>query len=257
MPPPTGFQTRRFEYKYVIPPDLVRPIARFASAYIQSDPHAGPEGDYPVYSLYLDTPSLATCRWTLQGQKNRFKLRIRYYDHSADSPVYFEVKRRLHDVIVKQRAAVRRQAVGDLLAGQWPRARHLARPCDDGEQLGPLQAFCSLRDQLQARGAVFVSYDREAYASADGLVRLTFDRHLTAAPFLALSGFTRAVRSLPVPLAGVVLELKFTERFPKWMLHMVHLFNLERTSMAKYVACATRLHAVQGQIFSPYVEPVA
>ena len=257
MPPPTamGFQARRFEYKYVIAPGLVAPIVRYASAFIQPDPHVGPDGDYAVHSLYLDSASLATCRWTLQGQKNRFKLRIRHYDHSDESPVYFEVKRRIHDVIVKHRAAVRRQAVPALLGGQWPRQEHLAQ--GNGKQLIALQTFCSLRDELEARGAVFVSYTRRAYASADGLVRMTFDRALAAAPFSTPVGITRDIRKLPVPLAGTVLELKFTERFPNWMLRMVRMFDLERTSVAKYVTCATRLHAVQGSLFRPYAEPLA
>jgi len=37
---------------------------------------------------------------------------------------------------------------------------------------------------------------------------------------------------------GIVLELKFTDRFPNWMRQMVQTFNLFRTSMAKYVTCA-------------------
>jgi hypothetical protein len=42
-------------------------------------------------------------------------------------------------------------------------------------------------------------------------------------------------------LGGVVLELKFTNRFPNWMRQMVGIFDLERTSVAKYVSCTRTL----------------
>jgi len=43
---------------------------------------------------------------------------------------------------------------------------------------------------------------------------------------------------LQPPIEGIVLELKFTDRFPKWMGELVKSFNLWRDCMAKYVYCA-------------------
>jgi hypothetical protein len=40
---------------------------------------------------------------------------------------------------------------------------------------------------------------------------------------------------------GVVLELKFTDRFPNWMHDCVQIFNLRRTTMPKYVECVSIL----------------
>ena len=42
-------------------------------------------------------------------------------------------------------------------------------------------------------------------------------------------------------VGGVILEIKFTDRFPVWLREMVRVFNLERRSMAKYVVCARQL----------------
>ena len=42
---------------------------------------------------------------------------------------------------------------------------------------------------------------------------------------------------------GVVLEIKFTNRFPVWMREMARAMNLDRRSMAKYVACMAALKA--------------
>ena len=234
-------QSSRFELKYVIDERLVRPLRDFARGHLQPDEHADLNngGQYAVHSLYLDSPTYALCRSTMQGQKNRFKLRIRYYDDSPDSPAYFEIKRRIDDVILKQRAVAHRGAVARILRGQWPVGSDLVRQWS--ADYGALQRFCSLRDTIQADGRIFVSYMREAYVTPNNdTVRMTFDRKIACTPYTPGASLARAQRTIDVGIAGVVLELKFTERFPKWMRRMVQTFNLERTSMAKYVACVLR-----------------
>jgi hypothetical protein len=231
-------QTSRFELKYVIDERLVRPLRDFIRGHLQPDEHADVNNgcQYTVHSLYLDSPSYALCRSTIQGHKNRFKLRIRYYDDLPDSPAFFEIKRRIDDVIVKQRAVANRGAVGRILRGQWPEWSDLVHP--RSADYGAMQRFCSLRDTIQADGRVFVSYMREAYVTPDNdTVRMTFDRQIACTPYAHGYSLNRTQKTLDVGIEGVVLELKFTERFPQWMGRMVRTFDLERTSMAKYVAC--------------------
>jgi len=54
---------------------------------------------------------------TINGIKNRYKLRLRYYDTNAKSPVFFEIKRRMNNCILKQRGGVRQEFVAYLLSG--------------------------------------------------------------------------------------------------------------------------------------------
>jgi hypothetical protein len=49
-------------------------------------------------------------------------------------------------------------------------------------------------------------------------------------------------------IAGVILELKFTDRFPIWLRQMVRHFDLVRVSMAKYVSCVMALKMPQLQL---------
>lgn len=238
MPDVHRLQGSRFEFKYLIDEAMVVSLRSFTEGYLVHDEHADPEAnwEYEVCSLYLDSPSLTLCRSTMQGHKNRFKLRIRFYEHSPDSPAYFEIKRRVNDVILKQRAAARREAVGRLLAGGWPARADLYN--GNTAQFGALERFCALRDAIRAEGQAFVSYRREAYVTPyNNTVRLTFDRDLTGFP----CGRNWAMFSSQEPvrprLGGVILEVKFTDRFPNWLRQMVELFDLERRSMAKYVKC--------------------
>src|SRR6185503_16880741 len=105
-------QTQRFEIKYLVREETALAIRRFVSCYLKPDEFAAelPQYTYPVHSLYLDSPDLATYQAVQSGEKNRFKLRIRYYSDTDDA-VYFEIKRRTNEAISKMRAKVRRDAV--------------------------------------------------------------------------------------------------------------------------------------------------
>src|ERR1044071_6006502 len=111
-------QTQRFELKHLVSEDSARAVRQFVRCYLQPDEFAAtlPNYSYPVHSLYLDSPDLVTYQAVQPREKNRFKLRIRYYS-DKDRAVYFEIKRRTNEVISKMRAKVRREAVEPLLRG--------------------------------------------------------------------------------------------------------------------------------------------
>jgi SPX domain protein involved in polyphosphate accumulation len=231
-------QVNRFELKYVVNEGYIPGIREFLRGYLELDEYARPElaNNYLIHSLYLDSPGLALCMATMHGHKNRFKLRIRFYDECPENPVFFEIKQRLNDIIHKERVMVRRDAVLRLLTHNWPEPSDLVRP--DPDDFAKLTRFCSLRNVLEADGRVFVSYLREAYVSPfDDQIRVTFDHQLHASQYDGVLEILPINTWLQPPIEGVVLELKFCDRFPMWMHDLVQEFNLERTVMAKYVAC--------------------
>jgi SPX domain protein involved in polyphosphate accumulation len=234
-------QSSRYELKYIIDARKALAVRDYVLNYLQPDTHTRPGSiGYPVHSLYLDSPDLRLCRATVYGEKNRFKLRLRFYDDKPDSPVFFEIKRRVLDVILKQRAVVRRSSVARLIAGHWPLRSDLLT--DDDKNFKALHNFCNLRNMIAGQPAAYTSYYREAYEPADSnSFRVTFDRNLKAGSFKSTLSIAD-LESWPQPqVDGVILELKFTDRFPDWMHTLVQLFNLERTSMPKYVECVTVL----------------
>ena len=241
--PQSKLQSSRYEYKYIVSETSARAIYDFVRCYLQPDQFTanGYTEGYPVHSLYLDSADLHTCVATMEGHKNRFKLRIRFYDESADSPVFFEVKRRVDSVILKQRAAVKRCYVQDLLSGASPEFEHLVR--QDTKSWKAIYEFCRLRKMLKARPAAYTSYLRAGYEPAgNNSVRVTFDRKIRAGRFKGkLSALD--VSSWPlIAVPGVVLELKFTNRFPNWMHELTETFNLCRRSVPKYVECVSLLN---------------
>ena len=228
-------QTRRFELKYHVDERTAHAIRRLLRLHLEPDDYgASPELPiYSVHSLYLDSPDYALCRATLHGERNRFKLRVRYYDDSPLAPVSLEIKRRDDRCIRKRRAFVRRDAVAELLAGKTPTASDLASPSPRG--LDDLAAFCELAGRLDARPSAHIAYEREAWLSAgDGAVRVTFDRSVRCEPVASprlQTAFRAPTRVFPT---SVVLEIKFTDRFPAWLHDLVGRFSLSQESAAKY-----------------------
>jgi len=247
-------QRSRFELKYLITERLAHQVRQFARQHLVPDPYAvfRPNGSpgYGIYSVYLDNTGLDLMSATVYGHKNRFKLRARYYDENPANPVYFEIKARVNDAILKQRAKVRREAAARLLVSGVPHRDDLAEP-EDTDQYVSLRRFCDLRNQIGATPKCIVAYDREAWMTPDGnTARVTFDRDLLGGPYL--NKFTATPQAdwvkpalahgiNPQIMLGVVLELKFTDRFPNWMREMVRVFDLTRTCMAKYVTCTMSL----------------
>ncbi len=137
-------QARRFEMKYLITEssaDAIRDYLRGPLTLDEHDDPNNPQG-YAVCSLYLDSPQLTLYDQTIKGHKNRFKLRIRFYDNDPDGPAFLEIKRRENEVIRKQRATVTRDAALRILKGAWPSPSMLYKR---GREMEALEQFCNLR----------------------------------------------------------------------------------------------------------------
>jgi VTC domain len=91
-------------------------------------------------------------------------------------------------------------------------------------------------NERQAKPKAHVAYQREAWiCTQNNSVRVTMDREVRCEP--DPTTLLRTEMKNPVYVFGnkVVLELKFTGRFPDWFKDMVRLFGLTQCSAAKYV----------------------
>src|SRR5438477_6553001 len=120
-------QQSRFELKYLIRENTAERVRDFVRCYLNMDEFGvgKPNFSYPVHSLYLDSDSLEIYWRTVNGDKNRYKLRLRYYSDNPQTPVFFEIKRRMKDVILKVRGGVKHDAVPLLLNGQLTEERDM------------------------------------------------------------------------------------------------------------------------------------
>ncbi len=228
-------QLQRWELKYIVPEETALGVREFVRPYLALDEYGvgRPNLSYPIHNLYLDSDDLRIYWGTINGDKNRYKLRIRFYEDNAKAPIFFEIKRRMNDAILKQRGGVKRPAVAAVLAGHLPAADELVS--GDARQLVAIQRFVQLMLSDQAAPTAHVYYDREAWISpADNSVRITMDRNVQISPEFTLR-FTSAMDGpIHVFSPAVILELKFTGRFPGWFNTLVKVFNLRLSSASKY-----------------------
>ncbi|HYG36593.1 MAG TPA: polyphosphate polymerase domain-containing protein [Clostridia bacterium] len=228
------FQSQRFELKYLIDESITASMRDFIRSYLVLDEYGvgRPGLAYPVHSVYLDSDNLDTHLATVNGTKNRFKLRLRYYDDKPNTPVFFEVKSRVNNCIMKQRCGVKREAVPLLVAGQLPSPEQMYSK--DPKHFKAIQYFNMLLHQINARPKVHNSYTREAWVSPnDNSVRVTFDRNVRIEPYFKAQAIVDMVNPVRV-FPQTILEVKFTTRFPNWLREMVRAFNLMQTASAKY-----------------------
>jgi len=237
------FQTQRYERKYFVTQSQALQIREILRHYLELDEYSAgkPNYSYPIHSIYLDTDQLATYWATVHGEKSRFKLRLRFYDDDPEMPVFFEIKHRMNECILKQRAPVRKDAAAMLVAGQYPGPENLLNP--KASNLVAVQKFCQLTHQLEAQPKLHVAYLREAWVPCDNnLLRVTMDRELHASIERRVNLTTKMVESFhpsfePYGNDFVILELKYTHYFPDWYRDLVCLFNLTQTGAPKYCAC--------------------
>ncbi len=229
-------QKQRFEHKYRINEKVALGIRDFVSSYLDIDPYGAnrPDLSYPVHSLYLDSPGMRTFQETINGDRNRYKLRVRFYEKKGDAPLYLEIKRRCDKIIFKKRVIVHRHAVENLTRGFLPDRSALVEP--SAEQMDALLSFARLVNHLNAKPKVHVAYRREAWvANGSNKIRVTIDRNVHCEPQDFVSFSTQLHNSRPVFGKDVILELKFTNRFPNWFRDLVQIFGLRQGSAAKYV----------------------
>jgi hypothetical protein len=228
-------QAQRFERKYFIKERQVAPLREFISGHLELDEFSEGREDncYPVHSLYLDSNQLTTYWATVHCEKLRFKLRARFYSDDPQGPVFFEIKRRENECVLKQRGLVRRSAAPELIGGQLPGAEHLVS--DRLTDLAALQRFCHLSQRLHARPMMQISYEREAWIHPQtNSVRVTMDRNVRGEPRHEAVFSTRMERPVFPFRNEIVLELKFTDRFPGWFGDLVRHFNLVQIGAPKY-----------------------
>ena len=241
-------QRQRFELKYFVSEEKAQQIQFYAESFLSCDEFgkSQPQNSYLVHSIYLDSASMRTYQDTINGNRNRFKLRIRYYDHE-DSPIFFEIKRRYNKVIRKKRARVHPWAIPELLGGQIPALKHLVHPTHD--QMDALTHFCTLVNRLNARPKIHVSYLREAYEQEDSnSIRLTFDRNVQSRPVSNAELIRGTSHSRPVFGNNVIFEIKFTDTFPVWLKELSQFFHLQQTSAAKYVDSIVRMREQKSEL---------
>jgi len=230
---------RRFEYKYRVRSEIVGDLEQAILPYVEPDPHcAASDGAYTVRSIYFDTSDLRFYHEKVDGLRVRKKLRIRTYGQPDASPECFlEIKRKLDQTVLKERAQLPLADVESALNGRDPAETMAGRPFPDRRAL---ERFRFNVNALGLRPSVLVTYERRAFVARFGSsVRVNFDGHLRSVLGPGLDAIYQEAGLRPFE-TGWICELKFDERPPKWLMRTVSEFQLRRDPYSKYC------HGIEG-----------
>lgn len=86
------------------------------------------------------------------------------------------------------------------------------------------------------RPKVIVAYERKAYVFEPGNTRITFDRNIRASDRIEQFGKEDTAYD-PLREQDAVLEIKYDEFIPDFLLQMLELGNMRQTAYSKYQLC--------------------
>ena len=219
----------RHELKYYINYRDYALLRGVLKALMPLDPHAGPNGDYHIRSLYFDDAYETALVEKMAGYDVRNKYRIRIYDFS-DEVIKFEKKMKRGQYIAKTSIRLSREECEALIAGDCD--------CLLGRE-EPLagEIYLLMKNNL-LRPRVTVDYYREAYVSQFENVRVTFDKDIRASLMLTDIFDPKAPVASVLEPGTMVLEVKFNKYLPPFIRSALNNVNAaQRSAVSKYVLC--------------------
>ena len=173
----------RTEYKFLINAEQYHQWKDEISQRLAVDQNPGNSGNYPILSQYYDTAE-RDCYWEKQRRfKSRRKIRLRIYgSETAKIPPagFLEVKHKLQGLGVKRRLPMSIEAAQEFGLGNDDVLRGLRSEVGRAGRI-VIDEVLGMRSAGHAP-SMQIRYDRNAFSSPDGKLRITFDNLLRCRP---------------------------------------------------------------------------
>jgi len=218
----------RFELKYLVDTRVQHAIAQLMRAHMLRGEFVEEDGSYHVLSQYYDGPGLPFYFDKIDGLEERVKVRLRTYGlgFGPDAPWFLELKRKQNAAISKLRIEIEPGSIDPSDPETWNAIRD--------PRIGP---YLAARDLMQLEPTVQIWYQREALASADDSLRITWDSSVRA----LFPGEVMDQRMLydpqraAIPDRYAIIEIKSAQTFPHWLTELIQRASLVPESVSKYV----------------------
>lgn len=215
--------TMRHELKYICSQKQLDEIKLSLDNVLLPDPNQGEFG-YNIKSLYFDTVGDRLFNETLSGVDNRYKFRIRVYN-SSDQLIKLEKKISINNLKTKEDLTISRKQFINILDNKYEYG------CKLMDEMNYLNKIELLKPKL------IVEYDRYAYVSEVGNVRITLDRNIRYSENV-YGLFDKNIPTIPIlPINRHILEVKYDGVLPGYIAKLLNIYKLERSSFSKYALC--------------------
>lgn len=229
----------RLEYKYLIPNELLPKLRAMMAPFVEADAHSGANG-YTVRSIYFDTITFDYYHETTEGLGVRKKIRTRGYNECKEKNIIFlEIKQKYGMYVTKSRAPVVYESVKDLfISGDIE--RYVSTSKDLPNALDDASRFFFHIYNSSLRPIILIIYEREAYSSKFGSLRITFDKNIRSSIYPSMDALFSEDKTLYSIPHHFVLELKFRGGLPLWLRSIVGTLDIKRQTLSKYIICIDR-----------------
>lgn len=217
----------RHELKYPCSDGQIAIIQSRLQNLMPQDRHAE-NGSYTIRSLYFDNYESRCFYENENGTDPREKYRIRIYNASAER-ISLECKRKERGKTYKTSCLLTREQCLQLMEGGM--GLDLAAAPD------LLRKFWILVNTQYFRPSVIVEYDRIPYVHVLGNVRITLDRNIRSSRDFS-NFFEKNLATRPIlPSGQHLLEVKYDEFLPDFIMDRLELSDLQQTSFSKFYLC--------------------
>lgn len=221
----------RTEMKYLITEEEKNKLLSLLGDYMDSDPYNTDGNTYPIYNLYLDTPSNELIIKSLEKPVYKEKIRLRSYGLvCSDDAVYLESKKKYDSVVYKRRTSIKLKDAYSYFENK--NLQSVINQSKINKQV--LKEIDYIMNYYPLQPRVFISYDRLAFFEKNNSdFRLTLDTNIrTRRTDLRLDSNNDGIQLLPD--GKWLMEAKAFKSFPLWFVHFLSENKIFSTSFSKY-----------------------
>lgn len=231
---PENLHFYRYEFKYILSGDRLSRVTEVLDNHLSRDKHCGENGDYPIRSIYFDSPDMRWFHEKRDGLHKRFKYRLRTYSHDDagySSPLYLELKGRDGNLVIKHRVRLPIEIFSSGIPGGASSLREILFNISPGNSVA--ERFIAQSFRYKLAPSVITDYNRAAWEDhTNPDFRATIDTACTAWR-TSNRGLPEGVPAQIIPSGGIV-EIKFRYRIPFWFQRLVKEMDLNRISCSKF-----------------------
>lgn len=212
---------KRHELKYLITIDQFNELKEIFKEYMIRDKFHKSS----IRNIYYDTPSFLLIRRSIEKPEYKEKLRIRSYKTiDNNDEVFIELKKKYKKVVYKRRETMSYEEALNFLNNKIVP--------NNFQITNEINYFLNYYEDLKPR--MFLSYEREAYASIEGKnFRITFDKDVTWRNYdFDLSKEPYGENILPKGM--ILMEVKTVLGYPRWLLDFLSKNKIYKISFSKY-----------------------
>lgn len=223
----------RVEKKFILNEHQYKNIYKEICEKMACDKYSADDKCYTISNIYYDTEDNSLIRASLQKPQYKEKIRLRAYGvPSLNTQVYLEIKKKYKKVVNKRRTALQlNEAYSFMSTGIIPKI-------EEYMNMQVLMELFYAREIYKLVPKVYIAYDRNAFFAAnphDELLqlRVTFDRNIrTRRSNISLE--QGSFGDLLVENGTYIMEIKFVENMPLWLVELLNKNGVTEGSFSKY-----------------------